>query len=201
MPDSGLGKAEGTMSSGPLETEIKLRVNGAAEARSHLEQHGFTVSRDRVFEANAVYDTSDLKLRKQGQLLRLRATGDQTLLTWKGPELTGKHKSRPETEVGIDDFSQFTEILGHLGFEVSFRYEKFRTEFREASGDGIATLDETPIGNFLELEGAPEWIDRTAGTLGFTPDQYITASYGGLYLAYCLETGRKAAFMQFSAEF
>ncbi len=38
-------------------------------------------------------------------------------------------------------------------------------------------LDETPVGVFLELEGPPEWIDRTAGTLGFSEGDYITLSY------------------------
>ena len=48
-------------------------------------------------------------------------------------------------------------------------------------------LDETPIGMWLELEGQPEWIDRTAAQLGFTAQQYVTESYGGLWLRYCEE--------------
>jgi len=48
-------------------------------------------------------------------------------------------------------------------------------------------LDETPIGNFLELEGSPRWIDRTARRLGFSPKDYINRSYGYLYLAWCRE--------------
>jgi len=48
-------------------------------------------------------------------------------------------------------------------------------------------LDETPIGNFLELEGSPTWIDRTARKLGFSVKDYISRSYGYLYLAYCRE--------------
>jgi adenylate cyclase, class 2 len=48
-------------------------------------------------------------------------------------------------------------------------------------------VDETPIGNYLELEGPPRWIDQTARLLGFTHADYITRSYGYLYLAYCRE--------------
>jgi hypothetical protein len=48
-------------------------------------------------------------------------------------------------------------------------------------------LDETPIGNFLELEGSPRWIDRTARLLGFSSSDYINRSYGYLYLAFCRE--------------
>jgi adenylate cyclase class 2 len=50
-------------------------------------------------------------------------------------------------------------------------------------------LDQTPIGDFLELEGAAQWIDRTARTLGFSPADYITVSYGRLYLEYCEAKG------------
>lgn len=75
-------------------------------------------------------------------------------------------------------------ILSRLGFEPVFRYEKYRTEYAPEERDGLATLDETPIGIFLELEGAPEWIDRKAAELGFTEAGYVTASYAGLYREY-----------------
>jgi adenylate cyclase, class 2 len=42
-------------------------------------------------------------------------------------------------------------------------------------------VDETPIGNFAELEGASEWIDGVAARLGVDPAQYITLSYGRLF--------------------
>jgi adenylate cyclase class 2 len=42
-------------------------------------------------------------------------------------------------------------------------------------------VDETPIGNYAELEGTAEWIDRTAVRLGIDPAQYLTLSYGRLF--------------------
>jgi adenylate cyclase class 2 len=42
-------------------------------------------------------------------------------------------------------------------------------------------VDETPIGNFAELEGTGEWIDRAAARLGIEPGDYITLSYGRLF--------------------
>ena len=61
----------------------------------------------------------------------------------------------------------------------------------------MATLDETPIGMFMELEGTPTWIDRTARKLGFGQPDYITASYGRLYLDWCREHGVKPGNMVF----
>ena len=60
---------------------------------------------------------------------------------------------------------------------------------------------ETPIGVWLELEGEPEWIDRTAAQLGFTLQQYVTESYGGLWLKYCQEQAIDRPNMVFSDSF
>lgn len=176
------------MSASYLETEIKLRVDARA-ARRLLGRHGFRVRRRRVFESNVVYDTPDLALRRQGRLLRLRRAGRLVTLTFKGPARVGKHKSREELECPVPDFELFDRIFKGIGFEPAFRYEKFRTEYSLDDSTGMVTLDVTPVGDFLELEGQPEWIDRTARLLGFEESSYITASYASLYLEHCRTTG------------
>jgi adenylate cyclase class 2 len=120
----------------------------------------------------------------------------EVTLTYKGPPKNSKHKSREELEIMASDARTLGAILGRLGFQRVFRYEKYRTEFQRGS-TGIVTLDETPIGNYLELEGAPPWIDRTARLLGFTEPDYITLSYGSLYLDWCAREGHEPADMTF----
>jgi len=44
-------------------------------------------------------------------------------------------------------------ILRALGYAPSFRYEKFRAEWTD--GKGQVVVDETPIGDFCEIEGSP----------------------------------------------
>ena len=80
-------------------------------------------------------------------------------------------------------------IVERLGYRRVFRYEKYRTEFHQPRRAGVAMLDETPVGVFLELEGTPHWIDRTARRLGFQESDYITASYGRVYLDWCAANG------------
>ena len=46
-------------------------------------------------------------------------------------------------------------------------------------------LDETPIGNFLELEGPQRWIDEVARQLGYSRREYIKDSYAALYREKC----------------
>lgn len=170
-----------------MEREIKLRVPGAKETRRLLRGAGFVVAHRRVFEANLVLDSAGTELRQSGRLLRLRQAGGVVTVTFKGQSLKGRHKVRPEFEVTVSGFEEAAAIFAGLGFEPMFRYEKYRTEFRRPDAVGLAMLDETPIGTFLELEGAAHWIDATARELGFRPRDYVTASYGALYLDYCRE--------------
>ncbi len=173
-----------------LEIEIKLRLPSAAAGRTLLAAADFHVSVPRVLESNFIYDTADAALRSRGVMLRLRTAGPKVTLTFKGVPQPGKYKSRDEYEVAISSFQSFQTILGQLGYQIVFRYEKYRTEFISTnSGSGTITLDEAPIGVFLELEGSPEWIDGTARLLGFEDSGYLIASYGQLYLAYRREHG------------
>src|SRR5690242_9983356 len=153
------------MSSGSRETEIKLSVGGAEAARRLLRRAGFRVSARRVFESNTVFDTAEFGLRTSGRLLRIRQAGARKTLTYKGAARPGPHKSRQEIEMEIADAATLTKIFAALGFLPVFRYEKYRTEFQQPDAGGVIMLDETPVGNFLEVEGPPRWIDRTARSL------------------------------------
>jgi adenylate cyclase class 2 len=177
------------MSHSPIETEIKLAMPDLRTARKLLRTAGFTVSRRRVFESNLIFDTPRLALRRASTLLRIRKAGAQITVTYKGKPAVGKHKSREELELEVADASMMDAIFERLGYRPVFCYEKYRTEYRLHRGAGMATLDETPVGTYLELEGAPAWIDRTARRMGFDEQDYITASYARLYLEWCRKQG------------
>jgi len=183
---------------GRREIEIKLKLASAAEGRRRLLAAGFRVSGKRQLEQNLVFDTPSRALRRAGLLLRLRRSGRQAWLTYKGPVETGRHKTRREVELPVADPDALEAILTGCGFEPAFRYEKFRTGFSHPQASGGATLlDETPIGIFLELEGSPSWIDAAARRLGFEPGEYITGGYGELYVACCRRLGRRPGHMLF----
>ena len=185
------------MSKGTQEIEIKLAVKDVRSARRLLREAGFVVSQPRVFEANTVFDTPDLRLRTSSCLLRIRQAGGAATLTFKGVPVAGKHKSREELEAKLDNAAAMTEIVERLGYHRVFRYEKYRTEFHQPRRAGVAMLDETPAGVYLELEGTPHWIDLTARRLGFQESEYITASYGRIYADWCAATGRTPGDMTF----
>jgi len=185
------------MAHGTQENEIKLAVPDSKFARRLLRAAGFRVSRPRVFEANTLLDTGRRGLNKAPTPLRVRQAGCVGTVTFKGRALAGRHKSRAELQVQTSDAGATAAIFARLGFLPVFRYEKYRTEFRQPRRAGVAMLDETPVGVFLELEGTARWIDRTARQLGFQEGQYITASYGGLYLEWSKRNGLKPTNMVF----
>jgi adenylate cyclase class 2 len=185
--------------SGQVENEIKLEVANIGVARRLLRAAGFRVSRPRVFESNIVLDTPNQAILRSGSLLRLRRVGKLGLLTFKGPpDNYGPHKSRLEVESEIAQPDAVRFLLGNLGYHPVFLYEKYRTEFARPHESGMATLDETPMGVYMELEGSPRWVDRSARRLGFSPTDYITSSYGRLWAEYCAARGEARGDMLFS---
>jgi adenylate cyclase, class 2 len=184
------------------ETEVKIRLLNSAQVSDRLHAAGFTQSVPRLFESNTLYDTADHSLGEKGMLLRLRQIGGEGVITWKGrSDPGGRYKSRPELETTVSSVATLGEILAQLGFQSVFRYEKFRTEFIHLQNDAaVVTLDETPIGHFLELEGPGEWIDEAAKQLGFSPQQYVLDSYARLYIADCERRGVQPTHMVFASQ-
>jgi adenylate cyclase class 2 len=172
------------------EIEVKLRIRDPRGTAALLGEHGFRVIHERAFESNLLFDTPDRALRAERRLLRVREFGGVATFTYKGTPETGRHKSREELETDVADAGMLRLMLDRLGYLPFFRYEKYRTVYqRPGETAGLAVLDETPIGCWIELEGVPEWIDTNAARLGFSQEQYITESYGALWLSYCREHG------------
>lgn len=167
-----------------IEIKIPFERGGPQDARNLIERHGYIVQESRTLESDQIFDRGASELGSAGQLIRLRRAGARSTVTYKGPSTPGRHKSREEIEFDVSDPSNFALVLDRLGYTPRFRYEKYRTKFAAAGEPGIVTIDETPIGLFLELEGPADWIDRTAARLGFASSQYSTASYAALYREY-----------------
>jgi len=166
------------------ETEVKLRLpDGAAAVRGLLDRMGYYSQGSRELEVNQLYDHGG-ELQASDRVLRLRSFGEKWTITYKGPAVEGPHKSREELELHIDDGLAMEQILRALGYRPEFRYEKYRTIFERLGEPGVIMLDETPMGDFLELEGLGEWIDRTTLELGYLTKDYILSTYPELYEEY-----------------
>ncbi|MDR1777121.1 MAG: class IV adenylate cyclase [Desulfovibrio sp.] len=139
-----------------------LKKHGACFDGAHLEQ-------------NIVFDTRDALLFEAGHLLRLRAQcrPDRKLylLTLKLPPHAGKtlagvredFKIREEREVNVADGTALSAILEGLGYTEKIFYEKLREVW--SLGRVEVCLDELPFIKAVELEGAPDCIQRVARLL------------------------------------
>lgn len=179
----------------PREVEIKFQLTDLKEMERRLKRAGFRRQTSRTHEMNTLYDLTSGELTARGEVLRLREYGGKWKLTHKSKGKAGRHKTRIEHEVTVSDGKHAEGILAALGYCPRFRYEKFRSEWTDGSGHVV--LDETPIGNFGEIEGPPRWIDRTARALGIAPANYITESYGLLFLDWKRRTDSPAEHMTF----
>lgn len=179
------------------EVEIKFRINHLRALSRRLRASGFRLVTRPRHEINTLYDLPGLPLQKRGDLLRLRRYGEDWILTHKAKGKTGRHKTRVETETRVADGAKMEAILAALGYRQVFRYEKFRAEWSD--GKGNVVVDETPIGNFGEIEGPARWIDRTARRLGIGASDYITQTYAGLFFEWKRATRSRAKDMTFQA--
>ncbi len=179
------------------EIEIKFRIADVRALTRVLKRAGFRQVTRSTHEMNVLYDLPGQKLRKRGEMLRLRQYGGKWILTHKAKGTAGRHKVRVERETQVKDGEQMDQILRTLGFMPTFRYEKYRAQWSD--GKGHVVVDKTPIGDFGEIEGAVRWIDRTAHALDIAPEDYITQTYAPMFFAWKRRTGSRAEEMTFRA--
>jgi adenylate cyclase, class 2 len=162
-----------------LEIEAKFWVPDLTAFRTRLVSAGGQVVEPRLLEHNERFDTSDGRLRRSGEVLRLRRDRRQTL-TFK--RALASPEARSENEIEVDDLDAARSLLLGLGFVPIFIYEKYREVL--ALGDSLVMLDELPFGTFVEIEGPSlESIGRAAARLGLDWTQRVARSYLSIFEA------------------
>ena len=158
------------------EIEVKIRVAEPKALRDKLLVLGAVVSRERHAESNVLYDFDTGALRAGRRALRLRTAGKRATLTFKGePQKSRSFKVREEFETQVRNPREARKILKALGLKETFAYAKHRTVLRK--GRLTIAIDETSVGNFIELEGERHEITRLARSLGFGRADFITTDY------------------------
>ena len=159
-----------------LEIEVKIKVKDLDSIRKKILDMGGILEKERFLEENTLYDFPTMSLYKKGQALRLRKMGKKTFLTFKGPLIKSrKFKIREEYETEVKNSRQAYKILKALGLTPGINYTKYRTILRK--GKLKICLDETPVGNFMEIEGERNKIVNLTRALGFTKNEYIKLDY------------------------
>jgi adenylate cyclase class 2 len=173
------------------ETEVKLHVPHLEVVQVRLERLGATLVIPRVYERNVRYDNPAHTLTPAGIVLRLRQD-TRIRLTYKDDaSVQDGIVSRFEAEVEASDFDTMDTILRKLGYIPYMTYEKYRTTY-ELDGAEIV-LDELPYGNFVEIEGDANMIERVVSRLELSSATRYAVSYVALF-----DTVRRNLGLQFT---
>lgn len=163
----------------PTETEVKIKIESIDAMKAKILEMRAELFKKRALQMDTAFDKKG-KLKKNGECLRIR---DNAILTYKGPKQKGsKMKIREELEVMVDSGKYLAEILGKLGYFPTQKKEKYRESYIFHLTQ--ICLDETPLGNFLEIEGSKEGVLDVAKQLGFSEKEFINKSYGALWEDY-----------------
>lgn len=162
------------------EREIKFYIQDLEAVDQRLRICGADLARERTLEINLRFDTADRSLYKSGRLLRLRQD-DRARVTYKADaRVEGGVIARTELEFTVDDFATARKLFEALGYQVIVMYEKYRRVYR--LGDVEVTLDELPLGNFVEIEAPSNTlIEAAADMLGLDWSKGIATNYLGLF--------------------
>ena len=169
-----------------VENEVKIKIESVENFIELVLSIGAARASLRSLEDNILFDFPDDSLKRASCILRVRSVDGRGVLTYKGaPRPDAVFKSREELETGIENPGTAIEILERIGMKHRFRYQKYRQEF---TFDNVhVAVDETPIGNYAELEGTEDEILNLAEKLGVAKSRFINRSYHALYLDYCRE--------------
>ena len=180
----------------PREVELKSVVPDEEGCRRRVEDAGGRM----VFRgslADRRYDTKDRRLSAGDQMLRLRtyvgASATRATLEWKGPtRVEDGYKVRDEIVANSSDASALGAILERLGYAVIgevdrdvVQYELERATVRFERYPRMDTL--------VEVEGAPEDIERAIDTLGLPRSGFSADRLPAFAARFEARTGERAA--------
>ena len=180
-----------------LEREIKLPYADPDRAPRAILAAGARPLRARCLQDDSLLDRITEPLRERHCTLRVRVDGNQALLTCKGAPMSGAMKVREELETTVGDAGLIVDLCARLGFQVQFRYQKYREEFRR--GRLVSTVDETAVGTFVELEGSEADILRMTTDLGRSPSDFVQDSYSTLVRRHLTARGSDVSNLLFDA--
>jgi adenylate cyclase class 2 len=180
------------------EIETKFPCQSLEDVLARLDANGAVQLMARTFEHNLLLDTVDCALLARGCRLRLRQIGNQRILTFKRTQkLENGIAYREEIESDFSDLNNMQLIFSRLGYEPYFIYEKYRQVYQL---DGTKVMvDETPIGLYVEIEGADEAsIHAVSDKLGLDWESRIDQSYQALFADWAAASGYDGNHMVFT---
>src|SRR4030042_2683213 len=158
------------------EIEIKIRIDNRERQKIKQKLGKFTIP---VKETTYGFFTKDGKSVEKGIFPRIKKYNNSRtgLLTIKVKKEDNKdYFQREEHEKEINNIEWFRNFLKLLGYKKEIIFEKKREKKRIKNGVLIC-LDTLPFGEFIEIEGEKESIEKTIKELGLEKRERIANAY------------------------
>jgi predicted adenylyl cyclase CyaB len=178
------------------ELELKAVVPDLEACRARLRAEGAEPR-----EAGALrdwrFDTADFALRAADVVLRVRefsgTPASRASIDWKGAaKFDSGYKEREETSLGIADATAAVALLQRLGFQISYAIER-EIEVYDLHGASVRFERYARMDTLVEVEGAPEAIERAIVALGIPRAAFNTGRLSDFAREFEARTGRRAA--------
>lgn len=133
---------------------MKAKINDKKEVLEKINEIGGEYSHTEK-QHDIYYNAPNKDYAKTDEALRIREIPDgdgfKRILTYKGPKIDTKSKTRKEVEVTINDTDNMNEILLNIGFKPSAIVNKIRRVFNYKNY--TITLDKLDkLGYYMEIE-------------------------------------------------
>ncbi|WP_407393420.1 class IV adenylate cyclase [Methanobrevibacter sp.] len=129
-----------------IEVEVKAKIDSFKEIEEKLEKLGAEKSKHE-FQEDIYFNSPVVDFAKTDEALRIRTTkqNDETniFITYKGPKIDQKSKTRKEIEMGIEDSQKCAGIFEEIGFNKVravrknrqyYKYENFEISLDDVEG-------------------------------------------------------------------
>lgn len=140
-----------------LEIEVKGYADNLIKIEKELQNMGGMFLKEEAHR-DEYFDTKERNLINKDKALRIRTIdGEQFFLTYKGPKIDTKTKTREEIEISVSNSVDTGSILKRMGFERIAVIEKIRKKY-ELAGYKICLDNVKDMGKFIEVETTGEKI-------------------------------------------
>ena len=137
-----------------IEVEVKARINSFKEMEERLENLG-AVKTKTEFQEDIYFASPIVDFAETDEALRVRSTNNGIFITYKGPKLNDKAKTRKEVEMSIESAKKAKDIFTEIGFRPVRTVRKDRKYYQYENFE-ISLDDVKGLPPYMEIEIALE---------------------------------------------
>ena len=135
-----------------IEVEVKAKIDSFEEMERNLESLGATKTKNE-FQEDIYFQSPIVDFAKTDEALRIRTTDNDTFITYKGPKLNDRAKTRKEVEMSVESAAKATDILEEIGFRPARTVKKSRQYYTYENFE-ISLDDVEGLPPYMEIEVA-----------------------------------------------